>query len=427
MILARAAKQEDKYSMSKKRANGEGSISKRKDGRYMGRYTLDNKRKSVYGNSFEEVRQKLNEILNDIAKGTYIEPSHYTVAKWLREWLELYALPTVKRSTYISYEGYVRIHIIPELGNIKLTALSLEDLQRFFNNKSRGTKKNPSLAPKTLRNIYNMLHAALDQAVVNRKLLRNPVLGVRLPKIPTKEMRVLEPTEQEALQKAVCQDENLHAFGITFAVNTGVRLGELLGLQWKDIDYGKHTIRIRRTLGWLQKVDEHGQVIKKGGDIPSTEIVVHSPKSRLSERTIPLFDELWDDLMVYKNQQDVLKTALGGTYHDQDYIFATLLGAPNDPKTYQTLFKRVVAAAGIAPTNFHALRHTFATRALESGMDIKVLSAILGHAQASKTLNLYAHALPDHRKDSMNKMSGHYCGYGGAPFDTNEHTLPPVM
>lgn len=123
--------------MGKKKANGEGSITKRKDGRYMGRYTVESKRKAVYGDSFEEVRQKLNEILNEIAKGAYVEPNKYSVEKWLREWLELYSLPTVKRSTYISYEGYVRIHLVPEIGQIKLTSLSTRDLQKFFKGKSR--------------------------------------------------------------------------------------------------------------------------------------------------------------------------------------------------------------------------------------------------------------------------------------------------
>ena len=112
-----------------------------------------------------------------------------------------------------------------------------------------------------------------------------------------------------------------------------------------------------------------------------------------------------------KEKQNALKDALGAEYHEQDFIFATPLGTPNDPKVYQMLFKRVVADAGIEAANFHALRHTFATRALEEGMDIKVLSTILGHAQASTTLNLYAHALPDHKKDSMEKMRGHYRGY----------------
>ena len=197
-------------------------------------------------------------------------------------------------------------------------------------------------------------------------------------------------------------------YGITFAVSTGVRLGELLALRWKDVNEKEHYIYVRRTLGRLQKVDEKGHLVKKEKGTPSTEIVVRSPKSELSMRKIPLFDELWDDLMAYKEKQNALKDALGSEYQDQGYIFATPLGHHNDPKVYQTLFKRIVAAAGIESANFHALRHTFATRALESGMDIKVLSALLGHAQASTTLNLYGHVLPDHKKISMEKMRGNY-------------------
>ena len=182
---------------------------------------------------------------------------------------------------------------------------------------------------------------------------------------------------------------------------------ELINLT-ENLDCYDIYIYVRRTLGRLQKVDEKGHLVKKEKGTPSTEIVVRSPKSELSMRKIPLFDELWNDLMAYKEKQNALKDALGSEYQDQGYIFATPLGHHNDPKVYQTLFKRIVADAGIESANFHALRHTFATRALESGMDIKVLSALLGHAQASTTLNLYGHVLPDHKKISMEKMRGNY-------------------
>lgn len=253
-----------------------------------------------------------------------------------------------------------------------------------------------------------MLHSALDQAVADHKILRNPTLNVKLPKVKTKERRVLTVEEQAALQEAVSRADELHAYGITFAVSTGVRLGELLALRWKDVNEKEHYVYVRRTLGRLQKVDGKGRLMKKEKGVPSTEIVVRSPKSELSMRKIPLFDELWNDLMAYKEKQNALKDALGSEYQDQGYIFATPLGHHNDPKVYQTLFKRIVADAGIESANFHALRHTFATRALESGMDIKVLSALLGHAQASTTLNLYGHVLPDHKKISMEKMRGNY-------------------
>ena len=137
--------------MGKKKANGEGSISKRTDGRYMGRYTVNGKRKAVYGTTHEEARQKLNEKLNQISKGTYIEPGKDTVASWLWEWLVTYAFPTVKQSTYVSYEGYVRIHLIPELGDVKLTALTREQLQRFFQQKICWLQKEKGAGSKNIK------------------------------------------------------------------------------------------------------------------------------------------------------------------------------------------------------------------------------------------------------------------------------------
>ena len=204
-------------------------------------------------------------------------------------------------------------------------------------------------------------------------------------------------------------------------------MGELLALRWKDVNEKEHYIYVRRTLGRLQKVDEKGHLVKKEKGTPSTEIVVRSPKSELSMRKIPLFDELWNDLMAYKEKQNALKDALGSEYQDQGYIFATPLGHHNDPKVYQTLFKRIVADAGIESANFHALRHTFATRALESGMDIKVLSALLGHAQASTTLNLYGHVLPDHKKISMEKMRGNYMSCSSISGSSDDTSAMPQI
>ncbi|WP_326975252.1 tyrosine-type recombinase/integrase [Caproicibacter sp. BJN0012] len=405
--------------MSKKKANGEGSISERADGRFMGRYTISGKRYAVYSDSYDEARKKLNEKLSEISKGEFIEPNKETVAKWMRDWLEVYALPTVKQSTYVSYEGYVRLHINPALGDIKLSALTIEQIQRFFNQQGADSKKKAKLTPKTLRNIYNMFHAALDQATVNRKIARNPILGVKLPKIPKKEMRVLTLEEQIKLHSAVLDSEELHTYGIIFAMNTGIRLGELLGLQWKDVNTQKHTIKIRRTLGRLQKIDEKGYLIKKAKGIQTTEIVIQSPKSTFSQREIPLFSELWEGLMAYKRKQNILKDAFSDDYDDQDFIFCTPLGRYNDPKAYESLFKRRVKAAGIEKSNFHALRHTFATRALEAGMDIKVLSTILGHSSVSITLDLYGHVLADHKRVSMEKMSSFYVGFSTTD-DTNK-------
>ena len=402
--------------MSKKKANGEGSISKRSDGRYMARYTVNGKRRAIYGATHEEVRVKLNEVLNDIAKGTYIAPQKDTVGMWLKEWLVTYALPTVKQSTYISYEGYVRIHLEPELGSIKLTALTTEQIQRFFNKKHRGYQGKKGLSPKTLKNMYNMFNATLEQAVINNRLIRNPLRGVKLPSVTKKEIDILSAEEQALLHSAASRSAELPAFGIIFTLSTGVRLGELIGFQWGDINVKSHSIRVRRTVGRLQKVDEDGNLVAKESGKATTEIVIRSPKSITSQREIPLFDELWDGLMAYRSRQSEMFDAFGIDFNSSTHIFCMPTGKVYDPRTYEDLFKRTLKAADLPGINFLALRHTFATRALEAGMDIKVLSSILGHAQASTTLNLYAHALPDHKRDSMEKMRRFY----GVGFDTNE-------
>lgn len=394
--------------MGKKKANGEGSITKRSDGRYMGRYTVNGKRKSVYGATHKEVRKKLNEVLNDISQGCYVEPSKETFGCWLQEWLITYALPTVKQSTYVSYEGYIRIHLIPELGDIRLTALSREQIQRFFNKKSAGSQDKKGLSPKSLKNIYNMLNSTLEQAVTNEKIIRNPLRGIKLPKIVKKEIRILETDEQIKLQTAARNSPEPQAFGIIFTLSTGVRLGELLGLKRSDLNYKKHSVFVRRTVGRLQRVDENGSLIKRGAGIKTTEIVVRSPKSANSQREIPLFDELWNELLSYCEKMKAMMDDFGIPYNQDSYVFCNYSGNPYDPRVYEDLFKRTLKAANLERINFHALRHTFATRALEAGMDIKVLSSILGHAQASTTLNLYAHALADHRKLSMDKMSEYY-------------------
>lgn len=394
--------------MGKKKANGEGSITKRSDGRYMGRYTVNGKRKSVYGATHKEVRKKLNEVLNDISQGCYVEPSKETFGCWLQEWLITYALPTVKQSTYVSYEGYIRIHLIPELGDIRLTALNREQIQRFFNKKSAGSQEKKGLSPKSLKNIYNMLNSTLEQAVTNEKLIRNPLRGIKLPKIEKREIRILETDEQIKLQTAARNSPEPQAFGIIFTLSTGVRLGELLGLKRSDLNYKKHSVFVRRTVGRLQRIDENGSLIKRGAGIKTTEIVVRSPKSANSQREIPLFDELWNELLSYCEKMKAMMDDFGIPYNQDSYVFCNYSGNPYDPRVYEDLFKRTLKAAELESINFHALRHTFATRALEAGMDIKVLSSILGHAQASTTLNLYAHALADHRKLSMDKMSEYY-------------------
>lgn len=391
--------------MSKK-SNGEGSITKRSDGRYMGRYTIDGKRKTVYGTSRTEVRKSLNKIFAEIDSGNYVEPQKITIGEWLQTWLEEYTFGLVKQSTYVSYEAYIRLHLNPGLGNINITQLTTEKLQHFFNSKRE------THSAKTIRNIFNMLHTCLDQAVINKKIEYNPTFGVKLPKMEPIDLKVLSVEEQTILQQTVLQASELHAFGIIFALNTGVRLGELLGLQWKDISFQNQTVSVNRTLGRLKKVDKNGKVLQK--DVNgvyignTTEIAIRKPKSRAGIRTIPLFEEIYLSLLAYKKVQQQQIYIMGSMYDNQDFVFCMPTGKPTDPKVYDDLFKRILKRANMRDINFHGLRHTFATRALEAGMDIKALAAIMGHAQPSTTLNRYGRVLDDHKRTSMDKMRSFY-------------------
>ena len=394
--------------MAKKRANGEGTIRQRKDGRWEGLYTVNYKRKSVYGKTQAEVRKKLNEILNDINNGMYVENTNITLGAWLDEWLEVYAKPSVKLSTYGSYEGYIRNHIKPEIGKIKLSALRADILQKFVNQKlvngrcdkmkdvntNKLVTKKGGLSEKTIKNMYNMIHSALKQAYKNGLVNQNVSELINLPKQKRNEMRVLSLEEQKALQLAV-QDERL-GIGIILSLFTGIRLGELLGLKFEDIDFENKTITIRRTLNRLKIYDNSEK---------KTDIVIGEPKTNKAKRTIPLQDFLVPLLKSHRAKMRTEQIKVANLYINDGFVMCNEFGKHLEPTTYQKFFKNMLKTAGIQDTNFHTLRHTFATRALESGFDVKVLADILGHADASTTLNKYAHALPDHKKSSMEKLS----------------------
>lgn len=394
--------------MAKKRANGEGTIRQRKDGRWEGLYTVNYKRKSVYGKTQAEVRKKLNEVLNDINNGMYIENTNITLGAWLDEWLEVYAKPSVKLSTYGSYEGYIRNHIKPEIGKVKLSALRADILQKFINQKLKNGRcdkfkdintnklvtRKGGLSEKTIKNMYNMMHSALKQAYKNGLVNQNVSELITLPKQKRNEMRVLSLEEQKALQSAV-QDERL-GIGIILSLFTGIRLGELLGLKFEDIDFENKTITIRRTLNRLKVYDNSDK---------KTDIIIGEPKTNKAKRIIPLQEFLIPLLKAHRTRMLTEQIKVGNLYKNDSFVMCNEFGKHLEPTTYQNFFKKMLKKAGVEDTNFHTLRHTFATRALENGFDVKVLADILGHADASTTLNKYAHALPDHKKISMEKLS----------------------
>lgn len=325
-----------------------------------------------------------------------------TVAEWLDRWLESYARPTVKLSTYCSYELYIRAHIKPKLGGMRMNALIVDDLQDFFNErrKNGNLKGVGGLSPKTLTNMRNMMHLAFAQAVQNHLIRDNIVEGVRLPRAEKKEMRVLNREEQDKLVTAAKCSEEPAAFGIVFDLFTGIRIGELCGLRWKNVRMDEKEFRICETRNRLPNHDDSIETSTSVQTLPTT-------KTSNSLRTVYLLDELYQDMLDYKARQDALRREYPG-FNADGYVFCQSNGQPYEPRTYQDLFKRCVRQAGIRDANFHALRHTFATRSLEQGMDIVTLSRLLGHANPSITMDKYGHALDDHKRSSIEKLGGLY-------------------
>lgn len=393
-----------KNRTSRKKAQN-GSVTVRKDGRIMARYTFKGRRYTFYGEPGEsksDVQLKLDQILLEIRMNRYTAPQSLTVETYFTDWLTTFIYPTVRKSTYASYEDYLYNHIIPALGKKRMVDLNKRILQEFFNEKAESGRLDGKggLSAKSLSNLYNLMHYAFESAIQEDPpiLMRNPLAGVRLAKGMAREMRVLSLQEQRSLEEVVFTSAEPNAFGILFTLYTGLRIGEVLGLMWRDLDTVKHTVTIHRT---VQRVRVSK---KKSSSEAKTEIVLEEPKTKTSKRIIPIFDELWEMLLAFKSQQKLRKLLAGSAYQEHDLIFCNPLGQVIEPRTFEDVFKRLTARAKIEDATFHSLRHTFATRALENGMDIHALSTLLGHAQPSTTLNLYCHCLPDHKRESMNKM-----------------------
>lgn len=316
--------------------------------------------------------------------------SEMTVAEWLNYWYNTYALRTIKQSTAVSYRGYINRHLIPVIGDIHVSDLNGNILQEFFNERyDNGNTRGGGLSAKSVHNLYLMLHKALDKACDVDIIRKNYVDCVELPKLIKPETNVLTVAEQHKLIMELKGTEEILGFGVTIALYTGMRLGEVLGLRWCDIDMCNDMIYVRRTVNRLPTLNGKTK----------TEIVIGTPKSQASIRNIPFTDCLKNEFVMQKEKN---KALMGNRKpSEDDYVLQLRVGHPVEPKTMQMVFKRILRDAHIRDVNFHALRHTFATRAIECGMDVKTLSAILGHADVTTTLNRYAHTLDEHKRNAI--------------------------
>ena len=364
--------------MAKKRANGEGNIRKRPDGRWEGRYTAGyhpetGKRivKNVLGKTQAEVKAKLTRAIEESREIDPVRSDEYTVAEWLRLWYELYAKPNIRPTTAEYYRRCIELHTIPRIGDIKLNKLTSREIQKLYkglqeNGRLRECqkRKQPGLSSSTVRGIHMMLHNALDRAVKERLILRNPTEDCIIPKLEKQEMKILHPEDMRAYLSAADKRGVLPMFYLE--LTSGIRKGELVALLWSDLDEKNRTISVSK------------QALRS----PDGEITVSRPKTENSIRKISIPQEAIE-----------LLKAEHSKHPNNPYMFPSPKnGGMYYPDSVVKLHMKILKDAGLEHIRFHDLRHTFATLALRNGVDVKTVSNMLGHYDAGFTLRTYTHA-----------------------------------
>ena len=375
--------------MAKRRANGEGNIRKRKDGRWEGRYTAGRNPatgkaiyKNVLGKTQAEVKEKLKKAIEE-AKGLDVAKAEsYTVGQWMDVWYEYYAKIKVRPSSHKTYEGYIKNHIKPSIGNIPLTKLTTLDLQRLYQklltegrvDRLEAKNQPKGLSSKTVRNINQVISSAMQLAIQQHLISHDPTDGCALPKTEHREMQTLSAAQLTAFLLEAKHSGVFEMYYIELA--TGLRRGELLGLKWEDIDFSTQTLRVRRQVGRIN------------GEVREAPL-----KTKNAYRTISLGT---DAVGILKQQRE--------KHPSSSYVFPGPTGGPIAPDSVLHMLHRVLDRAGLPEIRFHDLRHTFATLALQNGVDVKTVSGMLGHFSAGFTLDTYAHVTTAAQKKAAETM-----------------------
>lgn len=394
--------------MAKKRSrgNGEGTIYKCKSG-YACQVTVGRKtdgsldRKTVYGKSKPEIVERRDKIVNELRTGMFVREDKIPFGEWLDFWLKEYkSPPNIRLSTYISYETFIRVHIKPQLGNIYLRDLRPDHLQRFYNGKLRGGRadgKEGGVSVKTLRNIHNTVHEALDQALKCGHVFRNVSEATSLPKMTKSDIRVLTLKEMNIFMKAIENEFQRTAF--LLSLSSGLRLGELLALTWDNVDLEEGILKVRRTLNRLKTFDEKSP--KK------TKLVLQdTPKTSTSRRNVPIPQSIIEELKKHKEKQ-----IQDGLDNPLNLVITSEVGTPFEPRNFIRALHRIVKDCGLPHLNVHALRHTFATRLLEENERPKVVQEMLGHSTIGITLDTYTHVMPELKKCAAEKLNRFFDNY----------------
>ena len=354
------------------------NIYKRKDGRYEGRYvigkTLSGRTRFgyVYGRQYAEVKRALILKKAERAAKSAHSSDAGTVADWMLVWMEEEMLGSVKPSSYQTYQNLLKKHVLPAFGRMRLGAVEPALVRAWI----RGMEDS-GLAHGTVKAAYRLFAAAMKAAWEDGAISKNPCRKIRLQRAEREEQRVLTRREQDLLKKSASGARELP---ILLSLYTGLRLGEICALKWSDVDWERETIAVRRTV----------QRIVQG---KRTVLMLGAPKSARSQRVIPIPAFLMERL----------RAAIGDC-SGSGFIFGSGM-LPAEPRTIQRRFKRLAQRLGIQNAHFHTLRHSFATRLLEIGVDVKTVSVLLGHESAKTTLDCYAHSMTERQRSAVMRLA----------------------
>jgi integrase len=365
----------------KRRGRGEGSIYQRDNGRWCATINVGfnpngkRVRRTLFASTKQGVQEKLRKVLNEVENGLSIEPHKITVGEFMDRWLSGTAKMTVKPTTYVNYKGVIKNHIKPRLGGVLLTKLAVIHVQGMFAAMDRAGK-----SAETIRLVHAVLRRALKQAVRWRLIPYNICVDVDRPRVVKADIAPLDGPQVARLLKAA-EGDRLSPL-LILAIATGMRLGELFGLHWDDVDLNAGVVMVKHTLTEL-----------------SGELFLTEPKSAKGRRCINLPSVSIDAL---KRHQ----AAMSAEGHASSWVFCDTQGGPlRRSHFHERTFKPLLIVAGLPPIRFHDLRHTSATLLLAEGVHPKVVQERLGHSQISVTLDTYSHVLPTIQREAAEKLN----------------------
>jgi integrase len=371
--------------MSSRRGNRKGTIYKRADGRWEARITVDGvERKSFYGKTRQEVARRLSEALHELDNGLPMLDERQTVGQYLEAWIES-VRPQIRLSTWRRYSDYVRVHLVPGLGKIPLARLTPQHIQLFY-----ARKLSSGLTSTTVHHLHGVLHRALKDALQMGIVQRNVTEMLCAPRRSSREMMALDE-EQAVRLLAVVKGDRFEALYL-LAPTTGMRQGELLALRWHDIDLDRATLQVR-----LNIQEANGR------------FTIAEVKTTYSRRNIRLTRVAIEALRAHRAHQDKQRHMLGKAWNTAlDLVFPNMHGGIMIPGNLaKRSFKKHLEAAGLSRViRFHDLRHIAVTLLLSRGVHPKVVSEMLGHADISITLRVYAHVTPNMQEAAVQVMDG---------------------